>query len=145
MENKILTILGVVFIIGIISITLAYAYKEDMNIKGPNYNENVHQQMEVAIESGDYEAWIKIREENNLPMNGKMFSMINKDNFSKYSEMYNAMISGDTEKADAIRQELGLGQGMMRNGVKGNGQGCTRINSNSSCQKTSSCQNQVLN
>ena len=55
-------------------------------------------------------------------MQGRMFQVINKDNFGKFAEMYNAMLSGDTAKADSIRAELGLGQG-MRSG-QGSGSGC---------------------
>jgi hypothetical protein len=58
-------------------------------------------------------------------MNGKIFQVINADNFDKYTELHNAMQSGDYDTANAIRADLGLGQGMMKRGNSGNvaGQG----------------------
>ena len=32
--------------------------------------------VEEALEAGDYDLWISIREENNLPIRGKIFSVI---------------------------------------------------------------------
>ena len=123
MTNKILTIFVVVFAIGVISMIGVYAYRGDPNIQGPNYNEAVHEQLESAIEAGDYDAWVKIRQENNLPMNGRMFQVINKANFNKFVEMHDANLAGDTDKADEIRSSLGLGQGMMKGKMQA-GQGC---------------------
>ncbi len=110
------------------AITLAgvtYAYRGDPNVKGPNYDAAVHEQLEAAIEAGDYDTWLKIRQDNNLPMQGRMFQVINKDNFAKYTELHDANIAGDTTTANTIRAELGLGQGMR----KASGQG-KMMNSN---------------
>lgn len=127
MANKILTIFAAVFLIGLVSMIGAYAYKGDSNIKGPNYDADVHEQLEAAIEAEDYDAWLKIRQDNNLPTKGRMFQVINKDNFDKYAELHDANEAGDTAKADAIKAELGLGQGMQngkaRSGMQGNNQG----------------------
>jgi hypothetical protein len=120
MKKTILFGLGLLFVIGIASLITVFAYKGDPNIQGPNYDADVQAQMEAAIESGDYDAWIALREENNLPMNGKIFQVINADNFDKYTALHNAMEDGDYETANTIRTELGLGQGMMKHG---NGQG----------------------
>jgi hypothetical protein len=108
--------LGLLFVLGIASLATVFAYRGDPNVQGPNYDADVHEQLEAAIESGDYDAWIAIRQENNLPMNGKIFQVINADNFDKYTELHNAMQSGDYDTANAIRTELGLGQGMMKRG-----------------------------
>jgi hypothetical protein len=132
MANKILTIFVVVFVIGVISLIGVYAYKGNPAVNGPNYSEAVHDQLEAAIDNGDYDAWIKIRQENNLPMNGRMFQVINKDNFAKYAEMHDAQLSGDIDSANAIRAELGLSQGMMndkaRAGMQGSGLGTHSMN-----------------
>lgn len=108
-----------VFFIGVISLISVIAYKGS-NVNGLNYNEEVHEQLKAAIESGDYDAWIRIRRENNLPMNGRIFQVINADNFDKYRELHNAIQSGDYEKANLIRAELGLGQGVMKKGHQNN-------------------------
>jgi hypothetical protein len=119
MKNKILVGIFAFFLISIVAFaTITYAYKGDANVKGPNYSEDVHAQLETAIESGDYTAWVKIRQDNNLPMTGRMFQVINADNFDRYAAMHEAMEDGDTATADSIRAELGLGQGM-----KGTGKG----------------------
>lgn len=119
--NKIFAIFTAVFVIGVISMIGVYAYKGDPGINGPNYNESVHEALETAMENGDYNAWIKLREENNLPMNGRMFQVINKENFGKLVEMHEANEAGDADKAAEIRTELGLGQGMMNKGNSARG------------------------
>lgn len=124
MKNKILIGLFAFFLISIVAFAgITYAYKGDANVKGPNYNEDVHEQMEAAIEAGDYDAWVQIRQDNNLPMTGRMFQTINKDNFDKYVAMHDAMESGDTATADAIRTELGLGLGTKQGRGTGAGLG----------------------
>lgn len=121
LENKsVFLVLATLFIIGIISMVGVFAYRGDPNVKGPNYNAEIHEQLEEAIESGDYNAWINIRKENNLPMNGRIFQVINAENFDKYRELHNAMESGDYETANRIRTELGLGQGIMKRGKDSN-------------------------
>jgi len=108
--------LGLMLVIGLASLVSVFAYKGDPNVQGPNYDADVHEQLEAAIESGDYDAWIAIRQENNLPMNGKIFQVINEDNFDKYTALHEAMEEGDYDTANAIKAELGLGQGMMKRG-----------------------------
>ena len=114
-KNKMYLGFFFVFAVSILALAgITYAYKGDPNQKGPNYNLQVHELLESAIKSRDYDAWIKIRQENNLPMHGKIFQVINKDNFDKYSQMHEANIAGDKVTSDAIKSELGLGQGMMK-------------------------------
>ncbi len=115
MKKQVLSGLFALFIISIIGLAgITYAYKGNPNVKGPNYDAEVHVRLERAIDSGDYDEWIKIRRDNNLPMKGRMFQVINKDNFYKYTELHEANIAGDVAKVDAIKAELGLGQGSMK-------------------------------
>jgi hypothetical protein len=116
MKNKILATFGALFLIGVVSLMGVWAYRGDPQASGPNYDATVQLQLEAAMADGNYDAWIKIRQDNNLPMNGKVFQVINKDNFNKFVELHNANLAGDTAKADAIRAELGLGQGQMKRG-----------------------------
>jgi hypothetical protein len=115
MNKKILFGIGALFLISIISLGVM-AYQGNMNVKGPNYNEDVHEQLESAIEAGNYDAWIKIRQDNNLPVKGKIFQVVTADNFDLYVQLHDAVEAGDTETANEIREELGLGQGMMSKG-----------------------------
>ncbi len=123
MKNKILAGFGVALVLSMLVLVGVSAYRGNPDVEGPNYNEDVHDQLELAMDAGDYDAWLKIRQDNNLPMNGRMFQVVNKDNFGKYVEMHDAQLSGDTETADAIRAELGLGQGMMKRGSGAQGGG----------------------
>ncbi|MGV8163091.1 MAG: hypothetical protein ACP5N2_07200 [Candidatus Nanoarchaeia archaeon] len=133
MKNKNKIVVGIfgLFIVSVLAFAgLTYAYRGDATVQGPNYDADVHEQLELALENNDYDAWLKIRQDNNLPMNGRMFQVINKDNFEKYAQMHEANEEGDYETANAIRAELGLGQGMMKRGIgQGNGKGMGTGNS----------------
>ncbi len=102
-----------------------FAYQGDPNVQGPNFNEETHEAVLNAFENKDYNAWKEAKP--NLG-HGRMVEQVNEDNFNKFAEMREARLAGDTETADALRAELGLGQGQMRhgNGVghrQGHGQG----------------------
>jgi hypothetical protein len=131
MANKIVAIFAAVFLVGIVSLIGVLAYKGSPNVKGANYDAEVHEQLEAAMEAGDYNAWLKIRQDNNLPTKGRIFQVINADNFDWYVEMHNANLAGDTQTANAIREELGLGQGMMK---RGSGQGKMSGSCTGDCQ-----------
>ncbi|HOI18506.1 MAG TPA: hypothetical protein PLX15_01435 [Candidatus Woesearchaeota archaeon] len=115
-------IFGIILTTLMISLTIAgftYAQIGSPKENNPNYDQVVHDQLIEAIKSNDYEQWIKIREENNLPTHGKMFQVINKDNFEKYKELHNANLQGDFETANNLKKELGLGVGQMKKGIDG--------------------------
>ncbi len=121
--NKILMAVMAVFAISILSLGVM-AYRGNPDEKSPYYNEEVHQQLEDAMEAGDYDLWMSIREENNLPTKGKIFSVITEENFDKFVALHEANEAGDVDTANAIKEELGLSQGMMKRGnSKGTGQG----------------------
>jgi len=113
MDKKLITVFSLLAVAGIAALgaTEAMAYMGDPSVKGPNYNEEIHTQMQEAIENRDYESWIQIREENNLPMKGKMFQVMNEENFEQFVQLKEAMINGDDELANQIREELGVGMG----------------------------------
>ncbi len=115
-KNLLLGILAI-FVISIASLGAVLAYRGNADVQGSNYDADVHEQLEAAMDAGDYDAWIQIREDNDLPMRGRMFQVITEDNFGKYVELHEANLAGDTEKADAIKAELGLGQGMQKHGT----------------------------
>ncbi len=134
MKNKTIGIFATLFVISVISLVAVFAYKGDPDVQGPNYDADVHEQLEAAIEAGDYDAWLKIRQDNNLPMYGRMFQVINKENFDLYRQMHLAMEEGDTQTANEIRAELGLGQGMMQGRKNTNSathQGCQQAQTGS--------------
>ncbi len=135
MNKKLWIAIVIVFVISVASLIAVIAYKENPLAKGANYNTQVHEQLEAAMGAEDYDAWIQIRKDNNLPMQGKIFQVINAENFDRYVAMHNAMLLGDTEIADSIRTELGLGQGA--GSCQGNGgTGCQMHTKNTQTTST---------
>lgn len=116
--------LGLIAVLSLTLIVAAFAYGPKTD--APHYDEDVHSQLEAALESRDYDTWIWIRQENNLPTHGRMFQMIeeNPELFDRYAEMHEANEAGDYELAAKIRAEMGLGQGMKGHaGHRGSSQG----------------------
>ncbi len=70
-----------------------------------------HEAMEQAMEDGDYEAWKELHGGR-----GRITSVITADNFDTFVSMHEAMESGDTERAQELREELGLGSFGHRGG-----------------------------
>lgn len=100
----------------------ASAYRGDPNIEGPNYSSERHEAITNAFETKDYNAWKEAKGDNG---NGRMMEVINDDEkFAKFIEIRSLRLAGETEKADALRAELGLGQGRgnsdnMKRGMNG--------------------------
>lgn len=103
----------------------ASAYKSDPAVKGPNYTPERHTAMEKAFETNDYTAW-----KNLMGNQGRVTTVINKDNFAQFAEAHKLAEKGDLAGARKIRQELGLGL-QNKQGIKnGNhaGKGMNRNN-----------------
>ena len=111
MNKKIFFGSGLVALVGVVGLTMSVsAYRGNPNVQGPNYSAERHEAMQEAFASGDYNAW------KELMGNRGITRVINAENFSKFVEMRQAMIDGDTEKAQQLREELGIpgqGKGMM--------------------------------
>lgn len=107
-KNKYLMGLLGVFLVSLAAMS-ALAYQGSKWYGAPNFNCGVHEEVLAAVQDGNYDAWIALREENNLPMHGKMFQVIGEENFALYSEMYEARLNGDFERVSELREELGLG------------------------------------
>jgi hypothetical protein len=96
---------------------MAFAYRGDPNVKGPNYTEERHEAMEKAFETKDYTAW-----KNLMQGKGRVTQFVNKDNFEKFAEAHELAEQGKSAESLKIRQELGLG---LQNG-RGQGMGQNR-------------------
>jgi len=123
-NNK--TTIGVAALVAIIATAgfaaSTFAYQGNPGVQGLNFNEETHEVMTEAFENKNYNAW----KEAKPNQNSRMMEKINEENFSKFAEMREARLAGETEKADSLRAELGLGQGQMKHGNRsgqGNGQG----------------------
>ena len=98
----------------------AFAYQGDMTAVNPNYDEERHVLMASAIDNMDYDAWSSL-----MQGKGRVKEVVTADNFPLFVEMHNARNAGNLERANEIRAELGLGQGLKhRSGNRmGNGMG----------------------
>ncbi len=71
------------------------------NIKGRMHKRQMRQEVRDAIKNRDYNAWYKA-------MMPPILQDINEGNFNTFVDMHEAMQAGDTDKAEQLRQELGL-------------------------------------
>lgn len=85
---------------------------------GPNYTVQRHTQMTEAFANKDYNAW------KNLMGDRGVTRKVTEANFAKFTEMHNLEVSGKTDEANKIREELGLGSD--RGEGRGQGQGMHR-------------------
>ncbi len=122
MERKnIFGILGLALVGILLSAVFVSAYRGDPTQTGPYYNPEKHEEMMNAFENMDYETWVEL-----MTRDGKsprILEVVNEDNFDLFIEMRNAMIADDINRANELRMELGLGQGMMKQQGKGFGGG----------------------
>ena len=117
--NKKTIMLGALGLLGLGAVALAtgtYAYQGDPAKFGPNYTPERHEAMQKAFESNDYAAWKAQMGERGAARK------VTEQNFARFSEMHKLMLEGKTTEANAIRAELGLGQG----GGQGRGMNANR-------------------
>ncbi len=94
------------------------AYRGNPAVQGPNYTVERHEAMEKAFETGNYNAWKALA--NNQ---GRVTQVINASNFAQFAKAHKLAESGNITEANKIRTELGLG---LQNGSSmgmHNGQG----------------------
>ncbi len=106
----------------------AFAYQGDYSKKGPNYTPEFESQITEVMNNNNYEGWKDLMEEK--VGKGRVVDVINKDNFSKFTEAWKLAHEGKIKEANAIRKELGLrsGDGSRSLNGNGNGQGMGRGN-----------------
>lgn len=118
MNKKILTVSTLALGAGMLFFTSqgALAYKGDPSTLGPNCTPERHESMLKAFENEDYNSWKDL-----MQGKGRVTQVVNKGNFAKFAEMHKFRLEGNTDEANKIRTELGLGLG---NGAgKGTGDG----------------------
>jgi len=101
------------------------AYRGDPTQVGPNYSEERHEMMESAFDNNDYESWYALMTQDGRSPG--VLRWVNEDNFGTFVAMREARISGDVDTVDALRDELGMGQGRgihsTQRGSQGYGRG----------------------
>jgi len=119
MENKKMLSVFALGLIALLSVSFVMAYQGDYSLKGPNYSEDRHEAMENAFDNLDYDAWVEL-----MTQDGRHPGIIDKvteDNFETFSQIYEAKKTGDFEKAQQLREELGFGKKMNGKGMGGFG------------------------
>ncbi len=129
-----LAVLGLVLTAGIAS---TYAYQGNPAVPGPNYSPERHEAMLKAFTNKDFSAWKKLMGDR-----GPARIIDNQDKFNKFVEARQAALNGNTDQAQQLRAELGLGNGMgkansnrmMRRGA-GSGNGFIDQNHDGVCDR----------
>ena len=134
MKKKNLFGLFALAIIGVlVSTVIVSAYRGDYATKGPYCDEERHELMEAAFETGDYDAWYELMTADGR--NPRVVEVVTAENFALFAEAHEAAEDGNPELAAQIRTELGLNNGVgPRDGTgykgemgqrmgQGNGQG----------------------
>lgn len=105
-------------ILGVIAMNggLSEAYRGDYTAVGPNHTEEREVAMETVMTNSDYEAWKSLMTEDGRTP-GVLRKIDTEAEFQKFAEAYKLGKAGKVEEAQALRAELGLGNG------QGNGQG----------------------
>ena len=114
-----LAVLGLVLGGGII---VTDAYQGNPTITGPNYTPERHAIITQALSKQDYVAW------QEAMIGRPIANKVNQDNFNKFARAWQLAQDGKLDEARALRQEIGLGNGVMNHGVN-KGQGQWRNNS----------------
>jgi hypothetical protein len=104
-SNIILGGFGAVVLGVTILATGAFAYQGG-GMLGANYTPERHTAMLKAFENKDFSAWKEL-----MNGNSRVTQVVNENNFSRFAQMHQLMLDGKTAEAQAIRMELGLGQG----------------------------------
>jgi hypothetical protein len=121
MKNK--KMLGLISfgMMALLGVSLVAAYHGDYSVKGPNYSEDRHGDMEAAFFNEDYDAWVELMTEDGR--HPRVLDVVTEENFAIFVEAHEARISGDFERVSELRAELGLNNGMGPKDGSGFGKG----------------------
>jgi len=129
MNKKVLTVAGLAVVgLAIFGLAQASAYRGDYTKVGPNHTEEREAKMQKVMEEKDYDGWKALMTEDGREL-GVLRKVENEEEFNKFAEAYQLGKAGKTAEANALRQELGLGNGQRGgNGQRrgGNGDGTCR-------------------
>jgi len=97
------SILGGMFLVMIVTIGFVFA-GPIQNIN--NLSEELKTEIQETIIEKDYSSFVELHQ--GIEPKGKAFGLINEENFALFSEMKQAILEEDFEKAREIREELGI-------------------------------------
>lgn len=102
-------------------LTNVSAYRGDYSKQGPNHTEERETSMNKVMEERDYEGWKELMTEDGRNP-GVLRKVDSQEDFDKFAQAYELGHEGRTEEANAIREELSLGNGERRGNGGNHGQ-----------------------
>lgn len=119
MNKKIFVV--TILVIGVLAtfgVSKVAAYRGDYMAKGPNHTQEREAAMEQIMQEQDYGAWKDLMTENGRTP-GVLNKVTSQEDFAKFAQAYELGKEGKAEEANAIRSELGLGNGQGKGGENG--------------------------
>ena len=120
MENKKTGLFFALAVVFVLSLSfMVSAYRGNFDVKGPEYDEARCDEMNQIFDGNDFAAWrdLKLSE-------GKargVLRVVDEDNFHLFVEAHEAGLAGDVDRANALRAELGLNDGLGPKNGAGHG------------------------
>lgn len=103
-KSLLMLVLGVLAVAGVV-----FAYKGDYTTQGPNYSQERHELMENAFAENDYATWAE--QMKSTGKSPRVLDVVDEDNFHLFAQAHKAAQEGDYERAQQLREELGLNNG----------------------------------
>ena len=122
-------------VLGTVGISQVSAYRGDYTEVGPNHTEEREEAMVKVMADKDYEGWKELMTEDGRTP-GVLRKVDSQEEFNQFAEAYELGKDGKVEEANAIRSELGLGNG-NGGGNKGQNKGgnFTDANGDGQCDR----------
>jgi len=120
-------------VLGTVGISQVSAYRGDYTEVGPNHTEEREDAMVKVMAEKDYEGWKELMTEDGRTP-GVLRKVDSQEEFNQFAQAYELGKDGKVEEANAIRSELGLGNG---GGNKGQNRGgnFTDANGDGQCDR----------
>jgi hypothetical protein len=106
--------------LGTLSLTQVSAYQGDATKVGPYHTEEREIAMDKVMTANDFDGWKKLMTEDGRTP-GVLRRVDTNTEFLKFAEAHRLQDAGKTTEANAIRAELGLGNGMGTGGQRQGG------------------------
>jgi len=122
-------------VLGTLGISQVSAYRGDYTEVGPNHTEEREDAMVKVMAEKDYEGWKELMTEDGRTP-GVLRKVDSQEEFNQFAQAYELGKDGKVEEANAIRSELGLGNG-NGGGNKGQNRGgnFTDANGDGQCDR----------
>lgn len=137
MSKKFLGLLAlVVGFMATVGVTQSLAYRGDFSAYGPNHTEERKVDMDTVMEEKDYEGWVSLLSEDGRNP-GVLSKVDTQEEFDRFAQAYQLAKEGKVDEANAIRSELGLGNGQQsRNGGQNRGGRFLGVGGDGVCGRT---------